>query len=131
METNDTNGKIIYKELSYRLNGLLFGLHNLLGRYCREKQYEDALEKILKENNINYVREKSLPIDMVDNQHTNKADFVIEDKIIFELKSKPLITREDYSQMQRYLQASGYKLGLLVNFRSKYLKPIRIIRFNS
>lgn len=131
MGTNDTNQKIIYKELCYRLYGLLFELHNTLGRYCRERQYGDALQTILTENLISFTREKPIPLEDVINQYTNKADFVIEDKIVLELKSKPLVTKEDYSQMQRYLQAGGYKLGLLVNFRNKYLKPIRIIRLNS
>ncbi|MBI2097800.1 MAG: GxxExxY protein [Candidatus Vogelbacteria bacterium] len=56
---------------------------------------------------------------------------MIEDKILLDLKAKPIVNREDYDQMQRYLQAGGYKLGLIINFRNKYLRPIRIIRFNS
>lgn len=38
--------KIIHKELSYKITGLLFKVHTELGRYCREKQYGDALEKL-------------------------------------------------------------------------------------
>ncbi len=39
--------------------------------------------------------------------------------------------KEDYYQAQRYLQASGIKLALLVNFRNRYLKPVRIIRIDT
>ncbi len=131
MESNDTNGKIIYKELSYQINGLLFKIHNELGRYCKEKQYGDALATVLEEAGVSFAREKGLPIKMVSNPNTNRSDFVIEDKIAIELKAKPVVSREDYDQMQRYLQAGGYKLGLLVNFRNKYLHPIRVIRLNS
>ena len=131
MHANDTNGKILYRDLSYHINGLLFDVHNALGRYCREKQYGDALEHLLKEKQIIFEREKTLPVPLVDNTETNKADFVIENSILLELKAKPIITREDYTQIQRYLQAGKIKLGLLINFRSKYLKPIRIIRLNS
>ncbi|MBI2025233.1 GxxExxY protein [Candidatus Kaiserbacteria bacterium] len=131
MHANDTNGKILYRDLSYRINGLLFDVHNELGRYCREKQYGDALEHLLKEKEITFEREKALPIPLIENTETNKADFVIENSILLELKAKPIVTKEDYSQIQRYLQASKIKLGLLINFRSKYLRPIRIIRFNS
>lgn len=123
--------KIIHKELSYVVTGLLFKIHTELGRYCREKQYGDALEKLLKKENIKFEREKEFSVQAIDNQHTNKVDFIIEDKIILELKAKPIIQKEDYYQTQRYLQASGYKLGLMINFRNKYLKPIRIIRINS
>ena len=131
MHANDTNGKILYRDLSYRINGLLFDVHNALGRFCREKQYGDALEHLLKESNVAFEREKSIPLPLVNNSETNKADFVIENSIHLELKAKPMITKEDYAQIQRYLQAGKIKLGLLINFRSKYLKPIRIIRLNS
>ena len=131
MHANDTNEKILYRDLSYRINGLLYEVHNELGRYCRERQYGDALENLLKKANIEFKREKELPIPLVKNTGTNKADFVVENSILLELKAKPIITKEDYAQIQRYLQAAKIKLGLLVNFRNKYLKPIRIIRFNS
>ena len=123
--------EIIHKELSYRINGLLFKVHNELGRYCREKQYGDAFAQLLKSESIDFEREKTVPMAMIENQNTNKTDFIIENKIILEFKAKPLILKEDYYQTQKYLQASGHKLGLIVNFRNKYLKPIRIIRIDS
>lgn len=123
--------EIIYKELSYRINGLLFKTHNELGRYCREKQYGDAFAKLLSSEKVNFEREKYISIEAIDNKATNKADFVIENQIVIEFKAKPLILKEDYYQTQKYLQASGHRLGLIVNFRNKYLKPIRIIRINS
>ena len=133
--TNNGDGKegekIIYRELSYVINGILFSIHNAIGRFGREKQYGDALEMELKSKGVIYEREKPISLEKVENERTNIADFVIADKILIELKAKPFITKEDYMQTQRYLQASGYKLGLLVNFRNKFLKPIRIIRVNS
>ena len=131
MHANDTNGKVIYRELSYQITGLLFEVHNALGRYCREKQYGDALEKVFTDTKISFTREHPISLPHVENAETNKADFIIDDCIVLELKAKPIISRGDYLQIQRYLQASGFKLGLLVNFRSKYLRPIRIIRWNS
>lgn len=123
--------EIIHKELSYLINGLLFKVHNELGRYCREKQYGDAFETLLKSENIDFEREKALPMEMIDNQSTNKADFIVRGEVVIEFKAKPIILKEDYYQTQKYLQASGHKLGLIVNFRNKYLKPIRIIRIDS
>jgi GxxExxY protein len=123
--------KVIYPELSYQITGLLFELHNSLGRYCREKQYADSLELMLNEVRIPFKREEALPIEEIKNKFTNKADFVINNQLLLELKAKPFVTNEDYTQAHRYLEASGLKLGVIVNFRSKYLKPIRIIRSNS
>src|SRR3989338_9321951 len=124
------SSKVIYPELSYKINGLLFEVHNILGRYAREKQYTEAIEKLLKRENIIYEKEKSLPIQIIDNRFTNKADFVINNQLLLEFKAKPLITREDYYQINRYLDACGLKLGIIVNFRNKYLRPIRVIRSN-
>ena len=123
--------EIVLKELSYKVNGLLFDVHNHLGRYCREKQYGDALEKLFMGELVPFEREKALPVVNIDNQFTNKVDFVINNQLLIDLKAKPIITKEDYYQMQKYLQASGHNLGLIVNFRNKYLKPIRVIRHNS
>lgn len=119
-----TNKHIIYKDLSYQLGGIFFAVHDTLGRYAREKQYGDLLEKLLKEKNIFYEREKLLSKAGED---INKADFIIENKILIELKAKPFITREDYYQIKRYLEFSDLFLGILVNFRQKYLSPKRII----
>ena len=120
--------EIIYKDLSYDINKLLFETHNELGKYCNEKQYGDLLEKKLKENNIKYEREKNIPISFDgEKPNRNRIDFIIEDKIIIELKCRRIIGREEYYQTQRYLKAFGKKLGLIVNFRDKYLKPKRIL----
>lgn len=118
-----TRNKIIYAELSYQLTGLCFQVHKNLGRFCREKQYSDALEQLLSENKIKHIRESELETG----PKGNNPDFVIEDKIIVDLKAKNFVTKEDYIQMQRYLKGSNLKLGLIVNFRSTYLKPQRVI----
>ena len=132
MRANDANlegeeSKILHKELSYLLVGLCFSVHGTLGRFCRERQYGDALESLLKERGIEYVREKSLPMEGIDNELTNKVDYIIGDKVILDLKAKDVVTKEDYSQMQRYLRAGNCKLGIIVNFRSRHLVPKRVI----
>ena len=121
-------GKLIHKELSYTINGLLFKVHNDLGRFCNEKQYADRLEYYLIKDGIEFEREKILS-QAFEGEHTarNKVDFLIEDKIILELKSKRVLDREDYYQVKRYLVAINKRLGMLVNFRDKYLKPRRVL----
>lgn len=116
---------LIHPELSYKITGVLFKVHNKLGRYCKEKQYQDAIEEILKKENIKFEREKKIPISL--EVGGNIVDFVIEDRIILECKAKIIITKEDYYQVLRYLKASNKKLGLLVNFRNTYLRPKRIL----
>ncbi|MDP3729780.1 MAG: GxxExxY protein [bacterium] len=120
----NTSEKIIYKELSYALNGIFYVIHDTLGKYAREKQYGDLFEKFLTEKEIVYKREALISKTGLD---INKADFVIENKIIVEFKVKPFVMREDYHQVKRYLEFSDLLLGILVNFRQQYLKPKRII----
>jgi GxxExxY protein len=113
--------KIIYKDLSYKINGLFYQVHNQLGRFCREKQYCDLLEKKLIENKIKYKREARI------GDSGNIVDFIIEDVIVIEVKAKPMIEKIDYYQLQRYLESIGLKLGLLVNFQCRYIKAKRVL----
>ena len=126
MQTN--KNKIIYPDLSYKINGALFTVHNQLGRFCNEKQYSDAIEKTLEDLKIKFEREFVLPPSFEnETKGRNKIDFLIEDKIILEIKTKRFLTKEDYYQTKRYLTALNKKLGLLVNFRKKYIEPKRIL----
>jgi len=118
-------GELLYPEISYTLTGVLFSTHNELGQYAREKQYGDVIERVLQEKNILYKRECRI------GDSGNIVDFIIENKIILELKAKRIITKEDYQQVQRYLQETQLRLGLLVNFRNKYIKPSRIVKIDT
>ena len=125
---NNQLSKVIYPELSYKINGILFAVHNDLGRFRNERQYGDAIEKLLSKNNMPYEREKVLPQSFDGEQKgRNVVDFLIEEKIILELKAKRIIEREDYYQVKRYLEALHLKLGILVNLRDRYIKPRRIL----
>ena len=122
------NNKIIFPELSYKICGLCFYAHNQLGRYRNEKQYADCLEKLLSKNNLNYTREKPIPASFDgERERRNIPDFVIDDRIIVDLKAKSLTLKEDYFQMRRYLVSYNKELGLIINFRQKYLFPKRVL----
>lgn len=88
----------------------------------------DYFVSLLEDEKIPYAREKVINNSMVGG---NIPDIIIDSNIVLEFKAKPFILKEDYYQLHRYLQDSKIKLGLLVNFRNKYLKPIRVIRANS
>jgi GxxExxY protein len=125
MRTNATN--IIYPELSYKLTGIFFKVHNNLGRFRNEKQYQDAVEQELKLSGLDYKREVELEASFDgENKRRNICDFIVENKIIIDTKSKRIITKDDYFQMKRYLSSSKLRLGIIVNFRQKYLTPKRI-----
>ena len=118
-------GSLIYPELSYKLNGILFSTHNEVGCYAREKQYGDILQRKFEEQNINFQRE------IIIGNSGNIVDFIIDKKILLELKAKRTLVREDFEQTQRYLQETQLKLGILVNFRNQYLKPKRVVKIDT
>jgi len=120
--------RIVYPELSYEINGILYTVRQELGSYCNEKQYCDLIEDKFKKGGIIYEREKVLPVSFENEQsNRNKVDFLINDTIILEIKAKRFLTREDYYQVRRYLKASNKKLGIIANFRQKYIQPKRIL----
>ena len=114
--------KLIYPNLSFKIVGICFQVHNKIGRFGREKQYSDFLEKKIIESEMKYRRE------FVVENTGNRVDFIIEDKILLELKAKPIIQKMDYYQTQRYLQILNLNLGLLINFGQEYLRPKRILK---
>jgi GxxExxY protein len=112
------------------ITGLCFKVHRKLGRFCTERQYCDEIEKLLKEFGHIYKREAEISNIIQNSPAGNRVDFIVEDKIILEIKAKKFVTKEDYIQTVRYLEAAGLGLALLINFRHTYLKPKRIINSN-
>ncbi|MBI2985074.1 MAG: GxxExxY protein [Candidatus Kerfeldbacteria bacterium] len=117
-------GNVIEKDLSYQLVGIFFRIHKELGRFCRERQYGDALERELKTSGLRYERERSY---LVGGRFSNRVDFTIEGRIIVDLKAKRFLEENDFFQMKRYLKSASIKLGIIVNFRAKYIHPKRVL----
>ncbi len=118
---------ILYKELCYELNGIFFKAQNDLGRFCRERQYGDVIEQLLKDKMIAYQREFPVPLPSDNGAISNRVDFLIHGLIIVELKAKRFITRDDYLQIKRYLEATQCQLGLLVNFQGYGVRIKRVV----
>lgn len=116
--------EIVEKELSYILVGIFFKIQKDLGRFCKERQYGDALASELEAAHIKFERE--YPIEIAERK-SNFVDFLVEERILVELKAKPFVEKSDFYQMQRYLKTGKCRLGLIVNFQDRYLKPRRIL----
>ncbi|HTW97018.1 MAG TPA: GxxExxY protein [Candidatus Methylomirabilis sp.] len=119
---------IVYKDLSYRINGLLFKVHKQLGYYRKEKQYGDYFEELLNALDIKYIREYRFKDEQFGEELARcVCDFIVDDKIIIEFKAKEFITKEDYFQVQRYLVTLNLRLAIIVNFRQHTLYPKRFL----
>ncbi|WP_300597663.1 GxxExxY protein [Niabella sp.] len=104
-------------------------IHRILGKGFLEIVYKDAFDYELNSRGILYEREKEYNVTYkkIILPHKFYADFVIENKIILELKSKKGIIEDHYAQVINYLAVSRLQLGLLVNFHEKSLEYKRII----
>lgn len=93
-------------------------VYNQLGPGFLEAVYQEALEKELLLQDIPYDREKELTISYKGDvlQQTYKADFVCYGKVVVELKAVAGLDSAHRSQVYNYLRATGYRLGLLLNF---------------
>ena len=103
---------------------LVLQLHNELGCGFREKVYQDALEVLLRENNILYEREKHITMRYhgVMLEHDYFYDFFCYGKIGVEVKAVRELLGEHEAQIINYLHVGNHRLGLLVNFGTTSLQ---------
>ena len=123
MGADSKKEKILYKGLSYKLQGLFFAIRNDLGSGHKESIYQKALEKALINAGIKSTKEPAIKIYSNKGEFLGlyRPDFLIEDKIIIELKATPHISREESVRTYDYLRNSVYELAYLVNFASRRL----------
>jgi GxxExxY protein len=118
----------LFKEETYRLIGIGMTIHRILGKGFLEIVYKDVFEYELRKHTILYEREKEYCVAYkeVTLPHKFYADFVIENRIILELKSKAGIIDEYYAQVIKYLAVSKLKVGLILNFNDNSLQYKRV-----
>ncbi|OFX62049.1 MAG: NADH:ubiquinone oxidoreductase [Bacteroidetes bacterium GWB2_41_8] len=122
--------KIIYKDECYAIINACMEVHNHLGEGFLEAVYQEALEYEFELQNIPSIREYPLQI-VYKNKILEKGyipDFICYDKIIVELKAVSELDSSHISQVLNYLKATGFRLGLLINFGESSLKWKRIIK---
>lgn len=109
---------LYYKQESYDIIGAARHVYNCLGHGFLEAVYQEALEIEFKRRGIPYAREQELKIvyDGVELKQKYKADFVCFENIIVELKAIQCVEDTHRAQVHNYLHATGFKLGLLINF---------------
>lgn len=109
---------LLYKEDTYKIIGICMEVHNQLGKGFSEVVYGYALEIELINNKIKYSKEQKFNISYKGNilPHKYRADFIINDTIVLEIKAIRCLTDSHVKQTLNYLAVSKLKIGLLINF---------------
>jgi GxxExxY protein len=119
-----------YKDITEKIIGASFEVHKFLGNGFQELIYQRALAWELSKVGLTYGREIEQEIfykEMQEAIGTRRADFVVEGKVLVELKA--IIELEDVhlAQVLNYLKAYRLEVGLLINFGSKSLTFKRLV----
>ncbi len=121
--------EILFKDESYKIIGLCMEVHSTLGRGFREIVYKDALEFEFSRNAIPYYREIKFDICYKGFilPHSYRADFIVYDSIILEVKSTSSIVTGFVKQTINYLKASNLELGIIANFGQNSFTSKRVV----
>jgi len=119
---------LLYRDLTYRIRNALFNVRKGLGGGHKEIVYQRAVEEELIKAKLDYKKEVRIPITYNRKQiGIYQPDFVIEDKIILELKALSFTGQTEKKQLWTYLKGSAYKLALLANFSPTELTIDRVV----
>lgn len=113
-------GELLYKDEVYAIVGAAIEVHKILGPGFLEAVYQEALEIESSQRSLPFVPHKRLKICYkgIELMKEYEADLVFYDKIIVELKCADQLALRDQSQLLNYLKATGYRVGLIINFGS-------------
>jgi len=111
-------------EISKIIVNACYKIHSQLGAGLFESVYERILLVELEKEGLFVERQKNIPViwDGEQIEQGFKADLIVENKVIIEIKSVENLAPVHHKQLLTYLKLTGLKLGLLVNFNESLIK---------
>ena len=120
--------KIPHQDLTYEIIGAAMEVHSELGPGYNEEIYQKALEIELRNRKVQFEPQKSVEIKFKGEMVGLKLlDFLVEDKVVVEIKALSQLDSDHEAQLISYLKATGSEVGLLINFGTKKLEYKRIL----
>jgi GxxExxY protein len=112
------NNLLIYEEETFAIRGAAFEVYKEMSNGFLEAVYQECLQKELAARSIPFVVQPALKLAYKGQplQQIYKPDLICYGKIIIELKAAKDISPEHKAQVINYLKATGFKLGLILNF---------------
>jgi len=113
----EKRGKLLYPDLSFVINGVLISVHKEIGGGHLERYYQKAVAIALTKAGLKFVEQYYVPLKF-DNQIVGKyyLDFLIEDRIVLELKRAAFVPARLVEQTKQYLSALNLKLAIVACF---------------
>jgi GxxExxY protein len=116
-----------YPETTQSIIGSAMKIHSTLGNGFQEVIYQRCLEIELRNRNMDFVREFEMPIFYEGyNVGTRRVDFLVDGKIMVELKAVIKLEDVHLAQALNYLEAYNVEVGLLINFGARSLQFHRL-----
>ncbi len=117
----------LYSELTSKIIGLAIKVHKSLGSAYEEKIYQRALYLELQKSGLRFEREKELSVVYnIVRIGKKKLDFVVESKVIVEIKKLEEIDKVHIAQVVSYLKTLNLEIGLILNFGKNRLEIKRV-----
>ena len=112
------------EELTARIIGAAIEVHRALGPGLLESIYQACLAKEFTLRDVKFVEQKPLPVEYkgLRLESGYRLDFLVEDKVVVELKAVDSMHAVHEAQLLTYLKLTGCKVGLLINFNVAVLK---------
>ena len=121
--------EILYKALSFAIIGAAMEVHKILGSGFLEAVYQTALEIELTQREIPFQHQVELPVSYKGEViGMYKADLVVDNKIIVEIKGVSRLNASHTAQALHYLAATGLQLAILINFGAGSLEYHRVVK---
>ncbi|OHD59798.1 MAG: GxxExxY protein [Spirochaetes bacterium GWF1_41_5] len=112
--------ELLFKDITDKIIKAFYDVYNELGRGFLENVYENAMMITLKEQGLGAEQQKGIDVYFRNNLVGEyRADIIVEDKIILELKACRTFAPEHEAQIINYLKATGMSVGMLLNFGDK------------
>lgn len=119
-----------YSDITQKIIGCAMQVHSFLGNGFQEGIYQRALALELRRVGLDFQREVEQEIfykDYPENIGTRRADFIVEGKVLVELKAITQLEEVHKAQILNYLKAYRFEVGLLINFGEKSLNFKRFV----
>ncbi len=125
---NTDKEKHFLADVSEKVIGCAYEVGNVLGSGFLESVYENALSVELANRAIAHQRQVPVDVEYKGNLVGRyQPDFLVEERLVVEIKALRELAGQNHAQLLNYLKATGFQVGLLVNFGSPRVQVKRLV----